>query len=246
MRDLSGRCALDYALYNRNEKSLRVLLRASMKVPPRAREHLFVHPNKHGVPLFIDELARTFPHVLLDFLNELGLDEYESYDGRPQLERAADSFFVAEDETSMVLKGWPTCSPPQGTVDVDELGAVEIRSQGIWSEVLVELEDPHTTSHTVDCRIVGIPRLLAKPSPSSLAPSFCQMMKKTGAKASCPSTADKTVRVLYAPATSRLSDHLTQSCAVRVLADFCKARRPLRDVREGVDTLGGSQQHHLD
>lgn len=40
-RDERMRCALDYALERRSERALRMMLRASRRLPPRAREYAF-------------------------------------------------------------------------------------------------------------------------------------------------------------------------------------------------------------
>jgi hypothetical protein len=104
--------------------------------------------------------------VLLDFLNELGLDSYEEYEERPQLERAPAMYFL-NDEPTMALKGWPSCSPPQGQVHVDAQGNHKIGKHGIWTEVLAELQTESIT-HSVDCRLVGVPRLLVRPASPNL------------------------------------------------------------------------------
>ena len=143
------------------------------------------------------------------------MHRYEEYDERPSLERAADSFFSAADESGdgMVLKGWPTTSPPQGVIDVDAEGEVAIRKHGIWAEVLVELEDPETTSHTVDCRMVGIPRLLAKPKASelrigSMLAELCGCAKRTALRLSLLSSPSPCLPSAFMPDDIRASPFL--------------------------------------
>jgi hypothetical protein len=62
-RDIDHRCALDYALFNRNERALRVMLRACVRIPPRAREYAFCYSNERGVPIFLCDLAKHLPHA---------------------------------------------------------------------------------------------------------------------------------------------------------------------------------------
>ena len=56
------------------------MLRASRKLPPRAREYAYVYSNKKGVPIFLCELSKHMPGVLLEFLNEVHTPRARSRD----------------------------------------------------------------------------------------------------------------------------------------------------------------------
>ena len=182
-RDVSGSHALDYALRNRQASALKLLLRAALRLPPRARAPL-IEQHRAGTsppPAFLTELARHFPEVAADWLLQLGLDAYEPFEGAPSncvkraklhhlmeppLETASSRWMAFKQHATPHPQGvelwnadernvaWPVAPATRAATGRSFWAAVGGCFGCKWGTAAKE-----SLSVDVECRLVGIPGL---------------------------------------------------------------------------------------
>jgi hypothetical protein len=164
---------LDRALATRQTKVLKRLLQhVFQSIPPEARDPLLDSP-RGPYKSFLCELALTFPAILGAVLEDRGLDEYgANKSNAPQVGFASPAELSAE-PGRLGLAPWPTAHPDKDGKLYDALKAqAQAKAQTANAADLEEVE--------VDCRVAGVPGLVARPPKDPNAPDLFKILVESG------------------------------------------------------------------
>ena len=174
-RDVTKHHMLDRALATRQTKVLKRLMQhVFQSIPPEARDPLLDSPWGPDQPdkSFLCELARTFPAILGTVLEDRGLDEYgANKSNAPQLGFASPAMLSAE-PGRLGLAPWPTAHPDKDGKLYDALKAQAKAQTANAADREEEFE--------VDCRVAGVPGLVAHPPKDPKAPELFKILVESG------------------------------------------------------------------
>jgi WD40 repeat protein len=174
-RDVTRHHMLDRALATRQTKVLKLLLQhVFQSIPPEARDPLLDSPRGQ-YKSFLCELARTFPAILGAVLEDRGLDEYgANKSNAPQVGFASPAELSAE-PGRLGLAPWPTAHPDKDGKLYDALKAkAQAKAQA------ANAADGDEEVFEVDCRVAGVPGLVARPPMDPNAPDLFKILVESG------------------------------------------------------------------